>query len=514
MLGAAVAVAEPRVFLRRGRKARRTACGAEQAERLLAVDVECARGRAAQRSARRNWPSITPRAAPRGGRAGRARRRRAARARRGGSRPRSGRAATWNGSCAEPRNPATWPGSWTTLYITCGRATNVGRPGASGSRVAQDRAEARRVVAVVAQELQVPLERVAAAEGRERRRVVVRHRVVHAADDRQPVHHPGRVRQVLADPDARHARRDRAELAADLARGVRLHVPGVEVARPAVVEDQDARPDRRSMPPPWRRAPRPGSRPARFSPSAPRPPILNRLRRPRSGDDGWNRAILSMTASSPPRGSGLREIFHTAPWQSWPDDATIRSTSHGTCTGEETSQTRRRLERLPPRRGRAMFNQSLTSHDNAWGVADASARRRWTAGTKTRAALELQRPKSAPRDLLDETRLRWGMASARTRRSWRWKAGRAGDGADLSSEHEHDLPREHLRRRVLRARAPGGRLHDLPLAVRDAVRRGGRPAGAVQPRAPRQRAWGSTAGTATRRSRRRRSRASRRRRRA
>ena len=79
----------------------------------------------------------------------------------------------------------------------------MGSPSALRQARAEDRAEARRVVAVVAQELQVALERVAAAERRERRRVVVGHRVVHAADDRQPVHDPRRVRQVLADPDAR-----------------------------------------------------------------------------------------------------------------------------------------------------------------------------------------------------------------------------------------------------------------------------------------------------------------------
>ena len=87
-----------------------------------------------------------------------------------------------------------------------------GQAPALGQRRAQDRAVARRVVAVVAQELEVPLERVAAAQRRERRRVVVGHRVVHAPDDRQPVHHPRCVRQVLADPQPRHAGRDRAEL--------------------------------------------------------------------------------------------------------------------------------------------------------------------------------------------------------------------------------------------------------------------------------------------------------------
>ena len=126
-----------------------------------------------------------------------------------------------------------------------------GQAAALGQRRAQDRAIARRIVAVVAQELEVPLERVAAAQGRERRRIVVGHRVVHAPDDRQPVHHPRRLGQVLADPQPRHAGRDRAELAADLRRGVRLHVEGIDVAGTAVIEDQDARADRLKPPLAW-----------------------------------------------------------------------------------------------------------------------------------------------------------------------------------------------------------------------------------------------------------------------
>ncbi len=111
-------------------------------------------------------------------------------------------------------------------------------------RRAQDRAVAGRIVAVVAQELEVPLQRVAPAHRRERSRVVVRHRVVHAADDRHAVHHPRCVRQVFADPHPGHARRDRAERAAHLRRSPRLHVDRVDVAGSAIIEQQDARPDR------------------------------------------------------------------------------------------------------------------------------------------------------------------------------------------------------------------------------------------------------------------------------
>ena len=50
----------------------------------------------------------------------------------------------------------------------------------------------------------------------------------------------GQPRQVLAELDARHGRRDRPELAADLDRGLGLHVPEVDVAGPAEEEDEDA----------------------------------------------------------------------------------------------------------------------------------------------------------------------------------------------------------------------------------------------------------------------------------
>jgi hypothetical protein len=114
------------------------------------------------------------------------------------------------------------------------------KAGALGEFVTQDRAEAGRVVAIVRQEFEVALRGGAAAQRGEGGRVVVRHRMVQAADDRQPVDDPRRVRQVLADPDPGHIGRDRPKLAPDLSRGVGLHVPGIKVARPAVVEDQDA----------------------------------------------------------------------------------------------------------------------------------------------------------------------------------------------------------------------------------------------------------------------------------
>src|SRR5262249_51797590 len=61
------------------------------------------------------------------------------------------------------------------------------------------------------------------------------------ADDDALVHQPGDAREDLADLDARDVRVDRAELPADLARGVHLEVPHVLVGRSTTEEDIDDR---------------------------------------------------------------------------------------------------------------------------------------------------------------------------------------------------------------------------------------------------------------------------------
>jgi hypothetical protein len=71
--------------------------------------------------------------------------------------------------------------------------------------------------------------------------VRVVHAVAHGPDQSRVVHLARQAREMLAELDAVEARRDGAELAADLRGGFRLHVPHVEVARPAVEEDDDAR---------------------------------------------------------------------------------------------------------------------------------------------------------------------------------------------------------------------------------------------------------------------------------
>ena len=67
--------------------------------------------------------------------------------------------------------------------------------------------------------------------------------VVDAANDRDLVHPLRHLREVFANLNARDRRGDRSERTADLGRSVGLHVPRVEMARPAVIKDQDASPD-------------------------------------------------------------------------------------------------------------------------------------------------------------------------------------------------------------------------------------------------------------------------------
>jgi len=58
------------------------------------------------------------------------------------------------------------------------------------------------------------------------------------------LHHARGLRQVLADPQTRHAGRDRTELAAHLCRSARLQVDRVDVAGTSIIKEQDARADR------------------------------------------------------------------------------------------------------------------------------------------------------------------------------------------------------------------------------------------------------------------------------
>ena len=70
--------------------------------------------------------------------------------------------------------------------------------------------------------------------------VCIVHAVVDRPDQGCVVHEPRQAGQVLADRDAGEARVNRPELSADLRGCVRLHVPHIEVARPAIEEQNDA----------------------------------------------------------------------------------------------------------------------------------------------------------------------------------------------------------------------------------------------------------------------------------
>ncbi len=152
------------------------------------------------------------------------------------------------------------------MYITYGSATAVGRPGRGGNcalNVAPMHGGSLRSLLKSSRSPLAGLRPQSVAKAAALWLVIgwciARHH-------RQPVHHPGRVRQVLADPQPRRGRRDRAERAADFGRRGGLHVHRVDVARAAVVEDQDARPDRRRPAGPTSRLPPALAVPRRLGP--------------------------------------------------------------------------------------------------------------------------------------------------------------------------------------------------------------------------------------------------------
>ena len=110
---------------------------------------------------------------------------------------------------------------------------------AAGREVVHDRADERPLPLMPREGFDLGVD-----VGNPRRRVdgaVQRIRMRQRADHRQPVHDPGDPRQVVADLDARHVRRDRLQFPLNLGRGLGLGVEGLMLRGRAVLVDQDAR---------------------------------------------------------------------------------------------------------------------------------------------------------------------------------------------------------------------------------------------------------------------------------
>ncbi len=80
-----------------------------------------------------------------------------------------------------------------------------------------------------------------AGEQEMRRRRVIDIVMGHGADQCQPMTALGEARQMLADPQTRHGGRDRPKLAAELGRGLGLHVPGILLCGAAPHEEHNTR---------------------------------------------------------------------------------------------------------------------------------------------------------------------------------------------------------------------------------------------------------------------------------
>ena len=64
--------------------------------------------------------------------------------------------------------------------------------------------------------------------------------VVQGSDQRKPMRLPGHTREEVRDPNSGDVRGYGPVRTADLGRGIRLHVPGVELRRSALEEEIDA----------------------------------------------------------------------------------------------------------------------------------------------------------------------------------------------------------------------------------------------------------------------------------
>ena len=166
-----------------------------------------------------------------------------------GPRPRNpaafGSPSTWNGSYALPSQPPSWPGALPPGAAGCmtvqGIVTALGIAPGVGRSFDDERTQVRPVARRRAGGVGIGRRGKVAGQDAVRRREVRGVVVAHRPHDRQPVRLLRQQREVLADRDARHARRDRPKRPRISVGSVGLRVPGVELARPAPHEDQDAR---------------------------------------------------------------------------------------------------------------------------------------------------------------------------------------------------------------------------------------------------------------------------------
>ena len=147
-----------------------------------------------------------------------------------------------NGSNGPPRNPAPWPGKNEPLFdiqsgmwTKSGRFRPVGRSFARTEPKGGKLSAAGAVIKPAADQGDPPRQRVVGTG------VVVADRVVDRADQRQVVRLLREHRQVLAEQEPRHRRRDRPELAPDAERGVGLHIPEVLMRGAPLEDEQDHR---------------------------------------------------------------------------------------------------------------------------------------------------------------------------------------------------------------------------------------------------------------------------------
>ncbi len=93
---------------------------------------------------------------------------------------------------------------------------------------------------IVREEFQIPFNGSPSAEGFDHRRIVIGHRMMNAANNRHPIHPAGSQREEFSQLNAGDGGGNRLIDPADFLRGLRLHVPQVEMTGTAVIKKQNA----------------------------------------------------------------------------------------------------------------------------------------------------------------------------------------------------------------------------------------------------------------------------------